>query len=219
MPQSNVPATGSSGSPGVPNSPTMSVDLHLSDVSSLSGSEVGSVSTSSSMDRKKEAIERMSERLATLAERLAMDLPAEELATVRQQYEQLNKNLEMVLSTYRQLMKKPKTAMTPTTVPISHTMVLPGDLPLFQWSANVIDSKKTVFETVEECLDRFEDVVQSYRQSIDDNWHLLLPCMLSPEQRSWFDAHLRPYPERPWSFTHKVIMKKYGINDAERQAQ
>ncbi|KAF7728074.1 hypothetical protein EC973_006712 [Apophysomyces ossiformis] len=197
----------------------MSFDLHLSYVSSLSGSEVGSVSTSSSIDRKKEAIERISERLAALSERLAMDLPAEELAAVREQYEQLSKNLEMVLSTYRWLTKKPKTTMVSTTVPISRTMVLPGDLPLFQWFANVIDSKKTVFETVEECLDRFEDVVQSYRQSMDDNWHLLLPRMLSPEQRSWFDAHLRPHPERPWSIARKVIMKKYGINDAERQAQ
>ncbi|KAG0178159.1 hypothetical protein DFQ28_003936, partial [Apophysomyces sp. BC1034] len=43
--------------------------------------------------------------------------------------------------------------------------------------------------------------------------------MLSPEQRSWFDVHLCPHPERPWSFARHVIIKKYGINDAERQAQ
>lgn len=43
--------------------------------------------------------------------------------------------------------------------------------------------------------------------------------MLSPEQRSWFDAHLRPSPHLSWYFARKTIIKEYGINDAERQAQ
>ncbi|KAG0163092.1 hypothetical protein DFQ29_003411, partial [Apophysomyces sp. BC1021] len=87
-------------------------------------------------------------------------------------------------------------------------MVPPGDLPVFQWSGNVVDPHKTVFETVKECLDHLEDVVLSYHQEMDNNWFLLLPYMLSLEQCSWFDAHLCPHPERPWSFARRVIIKK-----------
>ncbi|KAG0161855.1 hypothetical protein DFQ30_005179, partial [Apophysomyces sp. BC1015] len=161
-----------------------------------------SISASSDEERIKDAIAAMSAQLVSLAQRMAMQPPQTELLTIRQEHKEISKNLAMVLSTHRMLNKKHKTSSSGP-----RAMVPPGDLPVFQWSGNVVDPHKTVFETVEECLDRLEDVILSYRQEMDNNWFLLLPRMLSLEQRSWFDAHLHLHPERPWSFACHVIIK------------
>ncbi|KAG0162114.1 hypothetical protein DFQ30_003492, partial [Apophysomyces sp. BC1015] len=150
-----------------------------------------SISASSDEERVKDAIAAMSAQLASLAQR---NLPKPNCSPSV-------KNIKK---------SKPKTSSSGP-----RAMVPPGDLPVFQWSGNVVDPHKIVFETVKECLDHLEDVVLSYHQEMDNNWFLLLPYMLSLEQCSWFDAHLCPHPERPWSFARRVIIKKYGINDAE----
>ena len=54
-------------------------------------------------------------------------------------------------------------------------VVVPVDLPLLQWSGNVFDRSKTVFGSVQECLNRFEDIVESYSQDLDAAWCRLLP--------------------------------------------
>ncbi|KAG2225124.1 hypothetical protein INT45_011807, partial [Circinella minor] len=47
----------------------------------------------------------------------------------------------------------------------------------------------------------------------------LLPRMLSPDQRSWFIDNLKPHAALDWSFARKTLVNKYGIQDADRQAQ
>ncbi|KAG2222746.1 hypothetical protein INT45_013110 [Circinella minor] len=90
---------------------------------------------------------------------------------------------------------------------------------LVKIQGNAYDSSKTVFSSVHECLDRFEDILESYSQNINVNWCRLLPRMLSPDQRSWFIDHLKPHAALDWSFARKTLVNKYGIQDADHQAQ
>ncbi|OAD79485.1 hypothetical protein PHYBLDRAFT_179113 [Phycomyces blakesleeanus NRRL 1555(-)] len=97
--------------------------------------------------------------------------------------------------------------------------VVPRELPVLQWQGNEWDNTQKVYSSIEECLDKFEDVLHSYSLDLNVDWHRLLPIVLSREQRSWYDNYLRSSPELPWSFVRDAFIKVYGINDLERQVQ
>ncbi|KAG2214560.1 hypothetical protein INT45_010429 [Circinella minor] len=87
----------------------------------------------------------------------------------------------------KKLAKKDKAVTTIS----SSVLIVPSDLPLLQWTGNVHDNTKTVFASIHECLDRFEDIIELYE----------------------------PHAALDWSFTCKMLINKYGIQDADRQAQ
>ena len=76
-----------------------------------------------------------------------------------------------------------------------------------------------IFSSIHECLDRFEDIIESYGQDINIHWCCLLPRILSLDQRSWFIDSLKPHAQLEWSHAHKTLINKYSIQDADCQAQ
>ena len=127
--------------------------------------------------------------------------------------------LESLLAGYAAIDKASPPVAAPKSDSTKKKHGTPSDLPLLQWTGNVFDKHKPIFASVNEVLDRFEDILESGEYDIDACWCRLLLCMLSPDQRSWFVEHLKPQSNLPWSFARKTIIGKYGLQDAERQAQ
>ncbi|KAI9469845.1 MAG: hypothetical protein EXX96DRAFT_463846, partial [Benjaminiella poitrasii] len=48
--------------------------------------------------------------------------------------------------------------------------VVPTNLPFFQWTGNVYDSKQPVFDDMDSCFLRFEDTPRCYELDFDSNW-------------------------------------------------
>ncbi|KAG2213578.1 hypothetical protein INT45_003441, partial [Circinella minor] len=179
-------------------------------------SESGSHVSVASSPRVPPRIAKLVAQLASLEEEMIRtDLPIEEIVKIQKSYATYSTSLEMIMAVQKKLSKKDKTVNTTT----SSRMIVPSDLPLLQWTGNVHDSSKSIFSSIHECLDRFEDIIESYGQDINANWCRLLPRMLSPDQRSWFIDHLKPHAALDWSFARKTLINKYGIQDADRQAQ
>ncbi|KAG2216123.1 hypothetical protein INT45_001971 [Circinella minor] len=187
-------------------------DHHLEDdVMSETGSHVSATSSSCMPPR----IAKLVAKLAFLEEEMVRDdLSEQELVKIQGLFSIHSKSLDMILAVQKRLSKKDKIAVTTS----SSKVIVPSDLPSLQWTGNVYDSSKTVFSSIHECLDRFEDIIESYGQDINVNWCRLLPCMLSPDQRSWFIDNLKPHAALDWSFARKTLINKYGIQDADRQA-
>ncbi|CDH61212.1 predicted protein [Lichtheimia corymbifera JMRC:FSU:9682] len=153
--------------------PTTEMDLG-SPVASVADDQsvitVPSNTSSSSLQRASHAIDRVTEKLARLAERLAdEDLSSNDRQLIHQETQQASKDLDALKNVYRKMVKKDKSS--------SHSSrpVVPQVLPVLQWTNNVYDKSKLVFGSVEECLNRFEDVVVSYNQDMDEAWGRLLP--------------------------------------------
>lgn len=208
--QAQSPVSDHGSEPMDVGSPLSSVPDHQSAASVTTNTGA----STSSLQRAHDAIDRVTIKLANLAERLADDnITQEQRQAIHQESQQLSKDLETLKNMYKKMSKKDK-GSSHSTRP-----VVPQDLPMLQWTGNVYDKTKLTFGSVEECLNRFEDVVGSYNQDMDEAWGRLLPRMLSPEQRSWYDGNLRPYVHLPWNFARKTLIKKYGIHDGERQSQ
>ncbi|KAG2217213.1 hypothetical protein INT45_013958 [Circinella minor] len=162
-------------------------DHHLEDdVMSETGSHVSATSSS----RMPPRIAKLVAKLAFLEEEMVRDdLSEQELVKIQGLFSIHSKSLDMILAVQKRLSKKDKIAVTT----LSSKVIVPSDLPSLQWTGNVYDSSKTVFSSIHECLDRFEDIIESYGQDINANWCRLLPRMLSPDQRFWFIDHLKPH--------------------------
>ena len=179
-------------------------------------SESGSTLSLASSSHLPPRIQKLVARLASLEEEMVRtDLAEEDIIKIQNSYAVYSKSLDMIMGVQKKLLKKEKVVI-PTT---SSKQIVPTDLPMLQWTGNVHDNSKTVFASIHECLDRFEDIIESYGQDINTHWCRLLPRMLSPDQRSWFIDNLKPHALLDWSFARKTLVDKYGIQDADRQAQ
>ncbi|CEP10490.1 hypothetical protein, partial, partial [Parasitella parasitica] len=69
--------------------------------------------------------------------------------------------------------------------------VVHDGLPLFQWTGFVCDEQKEVFQDVDNCLRRFEDVLSSHSLDMDVNWSRLLPRYLSNNLNDWLNKFVR----------------------------
>ncbi|KAG2214870.1 hypothetical protein INT45_003021, partial [Circinella minor] len=180
-------------------------------------SESGSTLSAASSSRLPPRVAKLVAQLVSLEEEMVRtDLSQEQLVKVQNSYAIYSKSLDMIMGVQKKLSRKDKAISTTTT---SSRNVVPSDLPILQWTGNVHDNTKPVFASIQECLDRFEDIIESYGQDININWCRLLPRMLSTDQRSWFIDHLKPHAALDWSFARKTLVNKYGIQDADRQAQ
>ncbi|OAD73082.1 hypothetical protein PHYBLDRAFT_71588 [Phycomyces blakesleeanus NRRL 1555(-)] len=171
-------------------------------------------------DRTLQAIDRLREMLATcssaLADAIEHNMPEENKNSIRQTIAATEGDLVMLISAHGHLVRS-SPVQAEQTAPQSR--LVPRELPVFQWQGNEWDHTQKVYASIEECLDKFEDVLHSYSMDLNVDWHRLLPIVLSREQRSWFDNYLRSSPELPWSFARDAFIKAYGINDLERRVQ
>ena len=157
--------------------PTTS-DFHLEDDMMSKSSSTVSLSSSSHLPLR---IQKLVAKLASLEEEMVCtNLAEEDIVKVHKSYAVYSKSLDRIIGIQKNLSKKDKVVATAST----SKPIIPSDLPLLQWTGNVHDSSKMVFSSSHECLDCFEDIVESYSQDINVYWCHLLTHMLSPDQRS-----------------------------------
>jgi len=90
--------------------------------------------------------------------------------------------------------------------------VVPNGLPLFQWPGFIRDAKRESFADIEECLRRFEDVLNSHGLDFDSNWLRLLPRCLGHDLRDWLNEFVQVNGSVvSWSFLKDAIVSRYGV--------
>ena len=96
--------------------------------------------------------------------------------------------------------------------PAGVNTVVPNGLPLFQWSGFIRDSKRESFADIEECLQRFEDVLNSHGLEYDAHWFRLLPRCLGHDLRDWLNEFVQANGSAvSWSVLKDAIVGRYGI--------
>ena len=73
---------------------------------------------------------------------------------------------------------------------LSSKVICPSNLPHFQWEGSVFDERSTVFVDVDACLTKFQDVMFAYNLDFDAEFGRLIPPMLSPTQRTWYQSFI-----------------------------
>ncbi|GAA5796304.1 hypothetical protein HPULCUR_001674 [Helicostylum pulchrum] len=101
--------------------------------------------------------------------------------------------------------------------------VVPVQLPYFQWTGHVYDSTRTVFPTLKACVNKFEDVLNTYQLDFNDHWCRLLPLCLSFDclfgKCAWLAEFTSEFPEATWSDFRVALNNQYGITqDADQEA-
>ncbi|KAG2191626.1 hypothetical protein INT47_003561 [Mucor saturninus] len=62
---------------------------------------------------------------------------------------------------------------------------VPNNMPLFKW--NTATNSDTGFNSLKECLMRFEDILNAHDLKFDTHWRRLIVYCLAVEQRAWLD--------------------------------
>ncbi|CAO3620042.1 unnamed protein product [Mucor fragilis] len=90
----------------------------------------------------------------------------------------------------------------------------PNNLPAFQWvGMKEFDSRSPAFDTVDDYLLKFEDVMYVYELDFDKACARLVPPMLSTEQRTWY-ASFTAAAKSPvsWDDFKAAVKARYGIS-------
>ncbi|GAN11873.1 hypothetical protein MAM1_1177d11494 [Mucor ambiguus] len=105
------------------------------------------------------------------------------------------------------LVVAPGAALIASTAPIS-----PGNLPYFQWEGAIFDTRVPWSVDVDACLTNFEDVMNFYSINFDKEFRRLVPPMLSPTQRTWYQSFLTSHELPTWLDFKSSFKARYGIS-------
>ncbi|GAA5806603.1 hypothetical protein HPULCUR_012143 [Helicostylum pulchrum] len=96
---------------------------------------------------------------------------------------------------------------------------VPSQLPFFQWVGHVYDTSRTIFPTLKSCVNKFEDVLNTYQLPFNDHWCRLLPLCLPIEIRAWLTDFNTEFSTASWGDFKAALNLQYGITqDAEQEA-
>ncbi|OAD73063.1 hypothetical protein PHYBLDRAFT_146376 [Phycomyces blakesleeanus NRRL 1555(-)] len=177
-------------------------------------------SANTQADTSLQAIGRICNVVATcstaLADAIEQNLLKERKNQIGQTITTMEGNLTILISVHGHLLRSSLPSAEQET---RQSHVVPRELPIFQWHVNKWDTTQKVYSSIEECLDKFENVLHLYSLDLNVDWHHLLPIVLSREQHFWYDNYLCSSPELPWSFACDAFICVYSINDLECQIQ
>lgn len=94
----------------------------------------------------------------------------------------------------------------------SSRVVYPNNLPHFQWEGSVFDERNTVFVDVDACLTKFQDVMFAYNLDFDAEFARLVPPMLSPTQRTWYQSFVANSKQPTWAEFKASFKARYGLS-------
>lgn len=100
---------------------------------------------------------------------------------------------------------------SPRSVP-SSKVVCPNNLPHFQWEGSVFDERNTIFVDVDACLTKFQDVMFAYNLDFDAEFGRLVPPMLSPTQRTWYQSFVANSKQPTWAEFKASFKARYGLS-------
>jgi len=95
---------------------------------------------------------------------------------------------------------------------LSSKVICPSNLPHFQWEGSVFDERSTVFVDVDACLTKFQDVMFAYNLDFDAEFGRLIPPMLSPTQRTWYQSFINSTKQPTWAEFKAAFKARYGLS-------
>ncbi|EPB92027.1 hypothetical protein HMPREF1544_01090 [Mucor circinelloides 1006PhL] len=93
--------------------------------------------------------------------------------------------------------------------------LVPNKTPLFQWRGHIFNKNKSVYRTVEDCLDQFERVLFAHRLGLEENWRRLVPARLSTNMARWYAKCMTVGNFTLWTTFRIAVSNKYGRNQAD----
>ncbi|KAG2212105.1 hypothetical protein INT45_003662 [Circinella minor] len=154
---------------------------------------------------------------ATIASAKVASLKGEARHAASQELDDISKSIKTIIALR-------DCVMSATNLPVeprlpsklnSHAekVVCPNNLPHFQWEGSVFDHKNTVFVDVDACLLKFEDVMFAYNLDFDSEFRRLVPPMLSPTQRTWYQSFTESTKSHiTWANFKEAFKARYGLS-------
>lgn len=94
-------------------------------------------------------------------------------------------------------------------------IIVPNNLPLFQWPDYIMNDKCEVFDDIEDSFCRFEDILYSHGLNYDYNWRRLLPLCIRQGLRDWLSDFVKAAGnDAPWHTLKGAIIARYGVPKA-----
>lgn len=114
--------------------------------------------------------------------------------------------------------------MSETSVSKTTSATVPK-LSLFQWEGQIFNraAGNQIFPDLKACIQHFEDIMTSHCLNLDNNFVRLLPPLLSPTARIWYDGFLSNYrmahaATPTWKEVATAFTARYGLNIHEERA-
>ncbi|EPB80953.1 hypothetical protein HMPREF1544_12355 [Mucor circinelloides 1006PhL] len=95
---------------------------------------------------------------------------------------------------------------------VNKPAICPKNLPYFQWEGAVFNESSTIFVDVDACLTQFQDVMNLHALNFDTEFLRLVPPMLSPTQRTWYQSFLLAHATPTWEELKSAFTARYGIS-------
>ncbi|KAL9536601.1 hypothetical protein MBANPS3_012525, partial [Mucor bainieri] len=188
----------------------------------------GDVNLSQRLDNLKVVIDTQLAEAELIGNFLIVERNDQARQTAVNRLSQLNQSAAHLLSLRDRLAQSlaADSARASATAPVAMAPVAPAPvvqppainswpvlLPYFQWvGMEIFAPEQKPFPTVDACLQKFEDVMFGHEMPFDIWFKRLVPPMLSPEQRSWYDGLMKDAKQAPttWDAFKDAVKARYG---------
>jgi hypothetical protein len=117
----------------------------------------------------------------------------------------LNIKMERLTKTYKNLF-----GCDPTLD--SKTLPAPSNLLLWQWKNKVFDKAKHIYETPDECVSDFENILLAHKRPITTYWKEYIIAVLPGPTLAWYNKLIEQKPSITWDNFKSSFIEYYGIN-------
>lgn len=137
-----------------------------------------------------------------------------EIEGMKQHVERVQKHLKYLEESQAAVTRVTSAAVTPRSSTIDpKDDQIPVDLPSWQLAEHVWKPNAESFDSLDNFLNRFEDILEARKFDIDRHWCRLLPITMHPDQREWFVNNLKPKNHLLWSEARAVITAAFDVQD------
>jgi hypothetical protein len=117
----------------------------------------------------------------------------------------LRTKLTRTIETYKSIFGcEPVTAST--------KLPIPPNLSLWQWKSKVFDKTKHIYETPDDCVSDFENILQAHKRPINVYWKEYVITVLPGPILAWYNKFSEQKAEITWDNFKTSFIEYYGIN-------
>ncbi|KAL7319509.1 hypothetical protein PS15m_012287 [Mucor circinelloides] len=121
-------------------------------------------------------------------------------------------DLALTIKATNELLASFATSSAKLSASFNKPAICPKNLPYFQWEGAVFNDSSAIFVDVDACLTQFQDVMNLHALNFDTEFLRLVPPMLSPTQRTWYQSFLLAHTTPTWEEFKSAFKARYGIS-------
>jgi hypothetical protein len=125
-----------------------------------------------------------------LAQSIVSNAPRNRITAMREELQELSNTLEFLVG----LQHKSSLHNKPQQSSQIRENLIPTNLPVWQFNDHVWKPNAESYDSLDNFLNRFEDILEANMINIDKNWSRLMPVSMHPDQREWFVNNLKGKP-------------------------